>query len=95
MFDASAKLPSGIEHGAVYQFGNFDECMAATAAEPFAAQQPDVVISSRRGGDDSTAVQPQYCLAEVQAVGYTVRVAANRHYQVSRRRDCVAIHTFL
>lgn len=27
MYDASVKVPTGVEHGNVYQFGNFDQCM--------------------------------------------------------------------
>lgn len=27
MYDASVKVPNGIEHGDVYQFGNFDQCI--------------------------------------------------------------------
>lgn len=94
VFDASAKLPSGIENGAVYQFGNFDECMS-TVAEPLAVQQPhqqsDVIISSRDGSTTSLSpsasivIESQYCLAKVHAVGYTVRKAANRHFQVGSR----------
>lgn len=31
VFDASVKVPIGVEHGAIYQFGNYDQCMAATS----------------------------------------------------------------
>lgn len=27
MWDASVKVPVGVEHGTVYQFGQFDQCM--------------------------------------------------------------------
>lgn len=28
VYDASVKIPVGIEYGNIWQFGNFDECMA-------------------------------------------------------------------
>lgn len=40
VFDASVKLPAGVEHGAVFQFGNFDECMALDAGAAGSPVQP-------------------------------------------------------
>lgn len=83
VFDASVKLPTGVEHGSVYQFGNFDECMVAV--EPAATAAPDPIVTDG-SGSRNVAVQPQYCLAAVSAVGYSVRAGANRHFQVCVRR---------
>lgn len=94
VFDASVKLPSGIEHGNVYQFGNFDECMAIDGGPHFDGHRrqshpQQVIVNGGGDGDDDDAgatpmVRPMYCLAEVQASDYMVRMQANRHFQVRR-----------
>ena len=33
MFDANAKLSSGLLNGNIYQFGDFDQCLSTTAPE--------------------------------------------------------------
>lgn len=57
MFDANAKLPSGILNGNVNQFGDFDQCLAV--------QEPP-----RRGRWSNSAtngeIQGKYCLAYLQ-----------------------------
>lgn len=70
MFDASVKVPVGIEHGALYQFGNFDQCMMAV-------QTMDQSRTSAR-----SPVRPKYCLADVTMSAYTVRTGATRNFEV-------------
>lgn len=70
MYDASVKVPTGIEYGEVYQFGNFDQCMtlsdyAKNANKHHQPQQQqqngpndeyDTVVSDSSDGDDTTVV---------------------------------------
>ncbi|XP_052872546.1 nose resistant to fluoxetine protein 6-like [Anopheles cruzii] len=64
MFDASAKYPVGVEHGSVYQLGNFDECLENR--RPTSGNRPSVIAT-------------QYCLAQVTLPGYHVRSLSTRH----------------
>lgn len=64
MFDSSVKIPTGVEYGVTYQFGNFDQCMDITT---------DKIA-------DGVAIKPKYCLADVVVEGYNVRSMASRHY---------------
>lgn len=66
VYDASVKVPVGIEYGNVWQLGNFDECMSATA------DLQDEVVD----------IKPKYCLADVDVVGYVVRKTSSRHLKV-------------
>lgn len=74
MYDASVKVPFGIEYGNVHQFGNFDQCISAN-------------LNINRDGDteptQATDITPQYCLASVEVEGFTVREMASRMYQVT------------
>lgn len=66
MYDASVKIPVGIEYGNVWQLGNFDECMAAT---------DQTTSSTLLQGVD---VRPKYCLADIDVMGYAVRKTSSR-----------------
>lgn len=67
MFDASVKSPVGVEYGAEYQFGNFDQCMEIT----------ENLKSS------SVDIQSKYCLVDVNLEGYSIRNTASRSHEVS------------
>ncbi|KAK6625957.1 hypothetical protein RUM43_006256 [Polyplax serrata] len=54
MFDASAKLPSGVLQGNINQYGDFDECLSINAV----FKKPDP-----KG--DSLGIRGKYCLANV------------------------------
>lgn len=54
MYDASAKLPSGILQGNVNQFGDFDECLAVNA-----------VLKDKTQRKDNQGIQGRYCLAAI------------------------------
>lgn len=69
MYDASVKVPTGIEYGVVYQFGNYDQCMNLKAVKSI----EDVDIS------------PMYCLADVTIDGFNIRSLASRKHQVSTK----------
>lgn len=84
MYDASVKVPTGIELGAVYQFGNFDQCMRINSDDhkrPITTNDED---DDRKGGGGSgrNDVKPKYCLADVTMRGYSVRSEAARNFEV-------------
>lgn len=56
MFDASAKLPSGILNGNVNQFGDFDQCLRV--------QEPSQTKRGIRSNDEG--IRGKYCLAYLQ-----------------------------
>lgn len=62
MYDASAKLPSGILQGNINQFGDFDECLLINAVF--------------KKAKDSSGIKGKYCLAniDVQFEGDTENV---------------------
>lgn len=61
VFDAGAKLPSGILNGNVNQFGDFDQCLRVQ--EPSRKRWS----SNRRSyGDGDGGIQGKYCLAYLQ-----------------------------
>lgn len=67
VYDASVKVPVGIEYGHVWQLGNFDECMTA---------RTDFQV-------DGVNIEPQYCLADVVMEEYVVRHESTRQNRVS------------
>lgn len=67
VYDASVKVPTGIEYGVVYQFGNYDQCMNLKAVKSI----------------DDVDISPMYCLADVIVDGFNVRSLASRKYEVS------------
>lgn len=69
MFDSSVKVPTGIEYGSVYQFGNFDQCM-------------NIVTNIEL---DGVNIKPKYCLADVVMNDYNVRHSATRIRMVSQQ----------
>lgn len=83
MYDASVKVPTGVEHGNVYQFGNFDQCMGA-ASLPLYPNDDDTTaaVDNSNRAARSTDIQSKYCLADVTLDGYSVRTGAARHFQV-------------
>ncbi|CAO1386214.1 unnamed protein product [Diamesa serratosioi] len=62
MFDSSVKVPTGIEYGSNYHFGNFDQCMNI---------ETNIEL-------DGVNIKPKYCLADVVMDGYNVRHSATR-----------------
>lgn len=66
MYDASVKVPTGIEYGNIWQLGNFDECMDI---------QTDIQV-------DGVDIEPQYCLVDVEVEDYIVRYESTRKNQV-------------
>lgn len=69
MFDASVKSPVGVEYGAEYQFGSFDQCIGITA-------------DLERDGDD---IQSKYCLVDVTLEGYRIQNPTSRNRKVSSK----------
>ena len=67
MYDSSVKSPVGIEFGADYQLGNYDQCMGIKS---------DFIA-------DGVSIKPKYCLLDVNVAGYSVRKSATRHHGVS------------
>lgn len=55
MYDASAKLPSGILQGNINQYGDFDECLAINA----------VFKNPKQKSEDSSGIQGKYCIANI------------------------------
>ncbi|XP_059617661.1 nose resistant to fluoxetine protein 6-like [Phlebotomus argentipes] len=64
MLDASVKVPVGIYIGNVYQFGDFDECVAIESP----------------GETDHRHIQAQYCLVDVTIDGFTVPPRSARNH---------------
>lgn len=88
MYDATVKVPTGIEYGNVYQFGNFDQCMSLSDIAK--NSQPNELNGDYAddgdfidGINDEYRMKPKYCLAEVEVHGYVVRTQATRHFEVS------------
>lgn len=69
VYDASVKVPIGIEFGAIYQFGSFDQCVENHAL-------------ARSQQTANVRVKPMYCLADVTINGLTVRSEGFRHFVV-------------
>lgn len=90
MYDASVKVPTGVEFGNVYQFGNFDQCMASATVSnhrvhPNYGSDDDTTTTNNNNNNTpvrNAGVQPKYCLADVTMNGYSVRTGAARHFQV-------------
>lgn len=80
VYDASVKVPTGVEYGAVYQFGNFDQCMDINSNKAITDE-----------AEDGTDIKPQYCLADVTMNGYTVRSGAVRNFQVNLKGNIVFV----
>lgn len=57
MYDASAKLPSGILQGNVNQYGDFDECLSINAV--FKNQK------SKAESGENSGIQGKYCLVNI------------------------------
>lgn len=68
MYDSSVKVPTAIEYGVLYQFGNFDQCM-------------DIETDFNIVGLN---IKPKYCLADVQIENYVLRHSATRSRTNSR-----------
>lgn len=77
VYDASVKVPTGVEYGAVYQFGNFDQCMDINSNKAI-----------KDDADDGTDIKPKYCLADVTMNGYNVRSGAVRKFEVNFKGQC-------
>ncbi|KAG5684438.1 hypothetical protein PVAND_013672 [Polypedilum vanderplanki] len=66
MYDSSVKSPVGIEYGAEFQLGNFDQCMNI----------------STNFDRDGVNIEPKYCLLDVKIDDYNVRSAAYRNREI-------------
>lgn len=66
VYDASVKVPTGIEYGSVYQFGNFDQCMTSatlrsnTIAHPKHRNGNEYDTDDAVDSDDTTTTTVAY-----------------------------------
>lgn len=67
MYDASVKIPVGIEYGNIWQFGNFDECMSV---------KTDQIL-------DGVDIKPKYCLADIEYEISDIKNVVTKRAQVS------------
>lgn len=83
MYDATVKVPTGIEYGDVYQFGNFDQCMTVSdIAKNDEYEEDENDVDGTSFLNEEFHMKQKYCLAEVTIDGYVVRTQATRHFEV-------------
>lgn len=83
MYDASVKVPSGIEQGVIYQFGNFDECVMLNDNNQYSTNN-NVNNNNDEKSNNGIKITSKYCLADVVLDGFTVRRDATRNFMVSQ-----------
>lgn len=79
VYDASVKIPVGVKYGNIWQFGNFDECMAITT---------DPIL-------DEVTIKPKYCLTDIEYELSGIQSSIPKRSQVSFHNFTLTDRIFL